>query len=201
MRINKIMSHAVVTVSAGASSTEAAALMKEYDIRHLPVVDQDRLVGLVTLSDVREALFPSMLTHIQVRDLMVSEPITIGPEALIEEAARIIYRRKIGCLPVVDEGDRLVGILTVADLLTALIEFMGFLTSSSRLDVVFPGRPEDLAEACRIIQQNGGELIGISLTHFKKNEPTHLFRLRKTDLDPIVSEMEAAGFRVVSSLN
>jgi acetoin utilization protein AcuB len=132
---------------------------------------------------------------------MVSEPITIGPEALIEEAARIIYRRKIGCLPVVDEGDRLVGILTVADLLTALIEFMGFLTSSSRLDVVFPGRPEDLAEACRIIQQNGGELIGISLTHFKKNEPTHLFRLRKTDLDPIVSEMEAAGFRVVSSLN
>ena len=141
MQVGKIMSQKVVTVSKGASLADAAHLMKEFDIRHLPVVDDQRLIGLVTERDIRAAIFPAMIEELAVKDLMISDPVTVTSETMLEDAARLVYQRKIGCLPVVDEKDRLVGIVTVADMLAALIEFMGFLSSSSRLDVVLPERP------------------------------------------------------------
>ncbi|MEW6262654.1 MAG: CBS domain-containing protein [Thermodesulfobacteriota bacterium] len=201
MQVSQIMSHQVITLGPESGLEEAVRLMKEHDIRHLPVVEGDRLVGLVTERDVRSALFPALIEEIKIKDLMIAEPLTIGPEVLIEEAARIIYRHKIGCLPVVDKKRRLKGILTVADLLAALIELMGFLTSSSRLDVILPERDEALQEAVRIIVRHGGRIIGISQTDLKKGQPLHLFRLHKTDLTPIVRDLNQAGYRVVSSIN
>ncbi len=87
----------------------------------------------MTEGDVRGARFPAMLEDISVKDLMVNDPITIGPDGLLEDAARLVYRNKIGCLPVVDDNSALLGIVTVADMLAALIELMGFLSSSSRV--------------------------------------------------------------------
>lgn len=194
------MSKDVVTLPVTADLNEAMRLMKEFDIRHLPVVDDGTLVGLITERDVRGALFPSMLEEISVKDLMINNPVTVSPTTLLEDAARLVYRRKIGSLPVVDEGGRLVGIITVADMLAALIELMGFLSASSRLDVVLPENPEALEKALRIIQKNGGKIIGVSLTRLRKDQPVHLFRLQKTDLSPIVEEMKKAGYDVVSSL-
>lgn len=66
---------------------------------------------------------------------MILNPITIDPETSIDEAARIIYKYKIGGLPVITEG-KLVGIITITDILEAFIELMGLLKSSSRLDVI-----------------------------------------------------------------
>lgn len=203
MLVSKIMSKNVVTVSAEAGVQDALALMKEHDIRHLPVLDrkQGRLIGLVTDRDVRGAIVPAMLEDITVQDLMISNPITVNPEAMLEDAARVVYHHKIGCLPVVDENGGLAGIVTVADMLAALIEVMGFLSSSSRLDVVLPERAESLEEACRIIHKNGGRIIGVSLTRMGEEELVHLFRLQKTDLSPIVEQMTEAGYSVVSSLS
>jgi acetoin utilization protein AcuB len=200
MRVDKIMSRNVVTIPVSAGLEEAAALMKEFDIRHLPVVNNDRLIGLITEGDLRGAIFPAMLEDLAVEDLMVGKPITVRPETTLEEAARLVYRNKIGCLPVIDGDRRLLGIVTVADMLAALIEVMGFLYASSRLDLILPERPEALEEACRIIQKQKGSIIGISLTELKKDQPVHLFRLRKTDLDPIVRELEESGYRVLSTL-
>ncbi|MEW5723525.1 MAG: CBS and ACT domain-containing protein [Thermodesulfobacteriota bacterium] len=200
MQVSRIMSKNVVTLPVTADLNEAMRLMKEYDIRHLPVVEDGRLVGLVTERDVRGALFPSMIEEISVQDLMITNPITVSPETRLEDAARLVYRRKIGCLPVVDEGRRLVGIVTVADMLAALIELMGFISASSRLDVVLPDRPEALEEALRIIQRNGGQVISVSQTSLCTKKPVHLFRLQKTDLNPIVEAMKEVGFSVVSSL-
>ena len=200
MQINKIMSNEVVTISADADLLEASTLMKEFDIRHLPVVEKGKLIGLVTESDVRGATVPAMIEDLKVRDIMVSSPYTVTPETMLEDAARLVYRHKIGCLPVVDKSGRLKGIITVADMLAALIELTGFLFASSRLDVVLPDYPEALEEACRIIQQNQGRIIGVSLTHLRDDRPVHLFRLHKTDLDPIVKDMAAAGYMVISTL-
>ncbi|MFH1135165.1 MAG: CBS and ACT domain-containing protein [Pseudomonadota bacterium] len=200
MLVRKIMSKDVVTISESATLEDAVALMKEFDIRHLPVIKDGRLAGLVTEGDVRGARFPAMLEDISVKDLMVNKPITIGPEGLLEDAARLVFRHKIGCLPVVDESGALMGIVTVADMLAALIELMGFLSSSSRLDVVLPDRPEALEEACRLIQQNGGRIISVSMTQIRKDQKVHLFRLQKTDLAPIVVKMNDSGYPVVSSM-
>lgn len=200
MLVNKIMSANVVTISVEAGLQEAAALMKEFDIRHLPVMEAGKLVGLVTERDVQGAFFPAMLEDISVKDLMVANPITVNPETMLEDAARLIYRHKIGCLPVVDQDGAVVGIVTVADLLASLIEVMGFLFASSRLDLILPNRAEALEEACRIIGREGGRIIGVSMTQLRQNQQTHLFRLHKTELESMVKSLDNAGFKVVSAL-
>ncbi|MDY6850608.1 MAG: CBS and ACT domain-containing protein [Thermodesulfobacteriota bacterium] len=200
MLVEKIMSEKVVTIPVTAGLGQAVSMMKEFDIRHLPVVEGDRLLGLVTEGDLRGAIFPAMIEDIGVKDLMISNPATVSPSAAIEDAARIFYRRKIGCLPVVDDAGNLKGIITTADMLAAFIEIMGFLTASSRLDVVLPDKPEALEEACRIIQKGGARIVRVSLTQLRGNRPVHLFRLDKTDLDPIVKDLTRAGHKVVSRL-
>jgi len=111
---------------------EAHKLMKDHRIRRLPVVDRDKLVGIVTRGDIRGAQ-PSEATSLSIYELnyllgrltlariMTRDPVTIMPEATIGEAARLMLRHKIAGLPVV-EGGRVVGILTESDVFRLLVE-------------------------------------------------------------------------------
>jgi CBS domain-containing protein len=105
--------------------------MKECNIRRLPVVENGRLVGIVTLGDIREAS-PSAATSLSIYELnyllsrltigqiMTRDPITITPDTSIEAAARLMLEHKIGGLPVVD-GTRVVGIITESDIFRLLV--------------------------------------------------------------------------------
>ena len=92
MQINEFMSREVFTVQATASIEEAAALLKEHDIRHLPVVEGKKLIGLVTEGEIRFAIFPAMIVVIGVKDLMISDPITVRPETRLEDAVLLVYQ-------------------------------------------------------------------------------------------------------------
>ena len=118
-----------ITVTPKTTLPEAHKLMKECRIRRLPVVDHNRLVGIVTLGDIREAE-PSdattlsiyelhyLLAKLTLGEIMTREPITIKPDATLREAAKAMLEHKIGALPILD-GTRLVGILTETDLIRA----------------------------------------------------------------------------------
>jgi acetoin utilization protein AcuB len=119
-----------------AHLSEAAKLMRAQKIRHLPVVDgAGRLVGIVTARDLRQALFapavhdehtdvPTLLEALSVADVMTRGVMSIRPATSIRDAARLMYERKLGALPVV-ERERLVGILTETDVLRAFQELLG----------------------------------------------------------------------------
>jgi len=124
-----------ITISPDAMLSEARALLDQHGIRHLPVVSGEGLVGVLTESDIRQASLPAaagsqgpltgtLLALLQVRDVMTRDPVIIGPTAGIGEASSVLVSRKIGGLPVVEDG-RLVGILTVIDALEALVELVG----------------------------------------------------------------------------
>lgn len=124
-----------VTVSPDATLSEARALMDQHRIRHLPVVNREALVGMLTEANIRQASLPAargiqgpeteaFLTLIRVRDVMSRDVVTIGPAAGIGEASTLLVSRKVGGLPVVEDG-RLVGILTVIDALEALVGLVG----------------------------------------------------------------------------
>lgn len=129
---------------------------------------------------------------------MITDPVLAQPETMLEEAAKLVYQHKIGCLPVVDRRGALKGIITVVDLLAAVIEFMGLLTVSSRLDVRLPQRPEAFEEVSRVIQENGGRIISVGLIR-TRGGPVHLFRLEKIDLAPMVAGLKESGYKVASS--
>jgi len=114
---------------------------------------------------------------------------------------RLVYQHKIGCLPVVDEARNLKGILTVVDMLAALIDLMGFLSESSRLDLVLPEQPEAFEEVSHIIQKNGAKIINISLSRPSDGRQVYLFRLEKMNLDPIIHDLQLKGYEIISRLD
>ncbi|OAQ20434.1 CBS domain protein [Thermosulfurimonas dismutans] len=185
----------VVTVSPEDSLEKAVQLMKLHSIRHLPVVEDGRLVGLVTESTIRQYARPEELGK-PLREIMILNPITVSPDTTIDAAARIIYRHKIGGLPVV-EGDRLVGIITITDILEAFIELMGLLRSSSRLDVI-PREPEGLDGVLEIVRAHGGKVISIGMDVEPSGEKIYFIRLERMPLEPLASALEVAGHRVIS---
>ncbi len=175
-------------------------LMKEHSIRHLPVVEKQKLVGLVTESDLREVFLASLVEDLTIAGIMITEPMTVTPKTEIEDAAKLIYYHKIGGLPVVDEYGQVVGIITVADLVEAFIELMGLLKSSSRIDVVLGDDPEAFERVSGLIRSRGGEVISVGISGKDLGAArTYFFRLEKCDVEAIASALQEAGFEVVSS--
>lgn len=117
MLVRDRMTAKVVTIDADRPAADAEALLLRHRIRQLPVTRDGRLVGIVTHRDLRR----TRAARATVASLMTAKPAAIAPDATIDEAARRLRSYKVGGLPVV-EGKALVGILTVADVLDALIE-------------------------------------------------------------------------------
>ena len=184
----------LIVVSPKDTVESAIQIMQQHSIRHLPVVEDNRLVGLVTESSLRPYLSPEKL-RLPLREVMIINPITIDPEASIDEAARLIYKYKIGGLPVVSQG-KLVGIITITDILEAFIELMGILKASSRLDIV--PKEDNLNSALEVIKRGGAKIISIGMDITSEGEKIYFIRVEKTNLERIALELEAEGHKVVS---
>ncbi len=197
MKIKNWMQSEPVVIDRQALLQDAASMMKEYGIRHLPVVDEDEnMVGFITESDLRHFSFPSMVEDIPVHQVMVLNPITVNPNASIETAARLIHDYKIGGLPVLDKK-KLVGIITLSDILAAFIEVMGLLKKSTRIDVIV-NKKGGVEDVTRIIKENKGEIVSVAQESQSSRRKVHYFRLDKCDVEPIVKALEKNGHKVVS---
>ncbi|PMB78284.1 MAG: signal transduction protein [Thermodesulfobacterium geofontis] len=194
MKVKSWMVTEVITASPEDTVENAIQLMRRFSIRHIPIIENGKLVGLVTESNLRAYLTSEKL-QLPLKEVMILNPITVDPETSIDEAARIIYKYKIGGLPVVAKG-QLVGIITITDILEAFIELMGLLKSSSRLDVI--PKKDNLDEVLEIIRKSGGKIISIGMDVNLNGEKVYFIRLEKIALDKIASDLEASGHKVIS---
>jgi len=138
MFIDKSMTRIVITIEPEASILDASTKMKNYDIHHLPVVQDDKtLVGIVTDRDVRTAL-PSpflqreqsttdsdRIAKLKVKDIMTRDPVTVSPANTLEDALLLMQKVNVGAFPVIDQTNKLIGIITVRDLMRAFINVLG----------------------------------------------------------------------------
>jgi acetoin utilization protein AcuB len=196
------MSTDLITIGKEASIQEAMALMKKESIRHLPVVDrQMKLQGWITDADLRGVLIASMLEELTLEDVMIRKPFTVHPEMPLEEAARILLEKRVGGLPIVKDGT-LVGVITTVDVLSAFITFLGLFSESTRLDIKVSGSPNPLPEITRIVRLHGAEIISVCHLPFEEGpEYSYSIRLKKTDVKPIIAELEEHGIDVISYLD
>lgn len=199
MLVGQIMSQKIITISPDKRVGQALKLMQKHQIRHVPVIEHDRMVGWITSRDLREVLLASMLEEIKVGDVMVQAPISVTPDTEVEEAARLIHEHKIGGMPVM-EGDKLVGVITMTDLISAFITMLGLLKSSSRLDLLLPNRSEDLDAAARLIKKAGGKVINVALGPIQGDKRPYYFRLEKVGLQPIVNTLKQQGYEVLDTI-
>jgi acetoin utilization protein AcuB len=199
MLVGQIMSRQIITISPNRGVGQALKLMQKHQIRHLPVTEQGHMVGWITSRDLREVLLVSMLEEIKVGDVMLQAPLSVTPATEVEEAARLIYEHKIGGMPVL-ENDKLVGVITMLDLISAFITMLGLLKSSSRLDLLLENQPAALEAATRLIQEAGGKVVNVALGPTEGSQRPHYFRLEKVNLEPIVSSLKAKGYVVLDTI-
>jgi acetoin utilization protein AcuB len=171
MLVREIMTLNPVVVEPDMPVNRAQRLMKEDNIRHLPVVREGKgLIGLVTRDSLNRAL-PSELTSLSiweinyqlakvtVRDVMVRKLFSVTEDVTVEEAARLMIDKKIGSLPVM-RGKDLVGIVTDIDLLEALSRLMGWRQPGVRVTIEVADEKGELARVATAIAEAGGVLAG-----------------------------------------
>ncbi len=207
MLVRSRMTPDVKTVSPGTKLAEALALARTHRIRHLPVLENGRLVGLVTDRDLRLAMPPvwadsreelQQALHTKtVGELMTRNIITTSPDLPVEEAGKLLYENRIGCLPVL-EDDALVGILTETDLLRAFVELFGSGQPSSRVEVKMPNKPGELARVVRVIGiEHQINITGLVLPPTESAaESLAIMRLQTLQPGPLVGALRKLGYQV-----
>jgi acetoin utilization protein AcuB len=197
------MTQEVVTVGPDTMVAEALEICQERRIRHLPVLEKGRLLGLITDRDLRTAV-PALgdrehiaaLKQMRVADKMTRQVIMAYPLDPLERAARAMYKRKIGCLPVVRGGD-LIGIITASDVMRAQVGLVGaHKPGSSPVEIEMSNRPESLAEVAGIIRDSNVNVVSI-LTASADDQSSTIFRLSTIDPRRVVTTLKAAGYRVL----
>ena len=208
--VNDSMTREVVVLSPETTAAEALAVCRERRVRHLPVLEAERLVGIVSDRDLRSAA-PALgdpgrveaLGKLRVSEVMSRDVVSARPDDPIEEAANEMRERRIGCLPVV-ENDALVGIITSSDVMEALVQLMGAHEPGSRLVVSMPDRPGTLAGAAGIFGELGINLV--STVSGPKQEPppgeqgpwrAAIFRIDTINPAEAIEILEQAGYSVL----
>ncbi len=198
-----------VTITPDTSFPEAYRIIREKGIRHLPVVDkEEKLVGIVARTDLLHAspsatttlsLFEInyLLANLHVREVMSSPPITVPEDAPLEEAARVMVEKKIGCLPVMRNGI-LAGMITETDIFETFVEILGGGEASLRITVQVSDVRGALARLAGVIARLGGNIC--SVARFQSKDPEHCyitFRLEGVDEDVLVSALETEVEKVI----
>jgi len=200
MKISSLMIPDPITITEKTSIQEAIECMKANSIRHLPVVSgKKNLKGFVTLADLKQGFIPSMVSDVSLKDLTITNPITVEPDDDVEVAARLIYKHKIGGMPVVTKG-KVVGIITETDILRAFIELMGILSSGSRIDIAVENKPGSLKKALQIIHNSGGDIINVVQRTFEEKRRVYCIRLSDDDPYTIETALKENGFEVLDAL-
>lgn len=197
----------VVTVAPNQTIAEAARLLKEHKIRRLPVVDGEVLVGIVSPNDL-DKVMPSILDaqgsneedfiadHTEIRAVMTESPITIGPDDTLVEAARKMRRNKIDGLPVV-ESSKLVGILSISDVLDAFLEIMATDRPGTRFDLKIDHEPESFYKMIKAFQKQHKEILAITQFYdFSKEHQLLTIQISGGDNEELVDMLWANNVSV-----
>jgi acetoin utilization protein AcuB len=206
------MSSPAVTITPDTQFQDALKLMRDRRFRRLPVVDKNgRLVGIVSERDLLYAS-PSpatslsvweigyLLSKIRVRTIMTREVITTTPNTPVEDAARLMADKKIGGLPVVDEFNHVVGVITETDIFKTFVEMFAGGNPGLRLTLETPGRKDVLLELAKAISDLGGSVVSVG--SFYRPVPGVqglVVKVQDVDKRELVSTLEILGDHVVDA--
>jgi len=200
MFVGRRMKRDLVTVPPGATLEEAARLLKANRIHHLPVVEGERLLGIVTDTDLRNATLrgaagegggaPRTAGEVMTRDV-----VTLSPGDTIDDAMLVLCRQRFGALPVVD-GERLVGIVAKADVLAALLSTLDIEGVGVRLEVILP---RDMGEVTRLsatLRELSVEVRSLVLAPHGPDRYAAFVRVATIDASGVRERLRGKGFVV-----
>ncbi len=206
MQVQNWMSSDLITVDEDTPIIHVTKLLEENDIRHVPVVRDGKLVGLITDQQIKEA-YPSKMTtmkaqelyyllaELKARDVMRRDPVTIRPDETMEVAAVKMLEHKVTGLPVVSEKGKLVGLITQGDVFRVLISITGIYQGGVQFAFNLEDRAGSIKEVADVIRKYDGQIVSILSTSDTADEGyRHVFyRIKKMPedrLQEMIKEME-----------
>jgi len=198
MLVRHRMTQHPVTVSPQDTLATAQEKMAAGQFRRLPVVHEGILVGILTDRDIRR--YVGVEERTRVRAAMTETPLTVSPQTTVEEAVQFMLKHQISGLPVVENG-KVIGIITTSDVLRAFLEMTGASTQESvRIDLLRTEKGGDLAEAAALINEVGGEVLGVGTYRDPWSEqPIFYVRLRGVDATAASAALQNKGYTVLSA--
>jgi acetoin utilization protein AcuB len=208
MLVKDWMTPAPLTISPETPVLEALRLLKERGFRRLPVVEGARLVGIVTDKDLKDAM-PSkattlsvwelnyLLSKLTVREVMARPVITATAEETLEDAALRMQDHKVAGLPVLDAAGALVGMLTITDVLGALIQVLGLKEGGVRVTLDMPDVPGSLARAAEAVKPSN--ILSVATAGHVNGRRQFVMRLNGEGVEGVLERLRATGIDVQSS--
>jgi acetoin utilization protein AcuB len=196
MQISRWMSKNPVTIGPRETLGDARRAMDGGGFRRLPVLELDELVGIITDRDVRQQV--GQLEHTRVDAVMTKPVVTVTPHMLLDEAANLMVKHKVGGLPVVEDR-KLVGIITAIDMLRAFGQVLGTAEEGvSRIDLAFNGSSFDLAMIAQLVGLSSGEVLGMGTYDGNGSGRIFYVRVRSEDARGIADMLTEKGFNVIA---
>jgi acetoin utilization protein AcuB len=208
MFVAKRMTANPVTVLPDTSVAEAKEIMSKNKFRRLPVLQDGKLLGIITDRDLREVA-PSpattlskyeanyLLDKVLVRDIMKKNVLTIYAAATIEEAALIMYREKIGGLVVLDEKDAVVGIITETDIFKCFVDMMGLAEGKTRITIGVTNKVGVLHEITGVFQELGINISSLVLLNSEEGQSQDIIRADVDDVEILTKKLNEHGYPVL----
>jgi acetoin utilization protein AcuB len=208
MYMSDVMTTNVYTIPSNTSLAEARRVMEAHHVRRIPVVDRGTLVGIVT-RDQLDRVGPSqvssfnihdltrILNKVTIKDVMTKNPVTVSPDATVEEAVTLAQEKKIGALLVVDNG-RLVGIATTNDFFYKILNpILGIGKPGSRLIVKNCGGTKHIEQIIATINRMGLEVETMFMLPFpERDQHNFVVHLSTEDPSALIQELRKIGCEV-----
>ena len=212
MRIADFMHTEIVTVTSSTLVSHAQKLMDEHRIRRLPIVDKDKLVGLITRGRIREVSghhatsltiweLNYLLDKMKVREIMITSLYTVTPDTPIETAVIESQKRSIGTLLVVDKDkpDHLLGLVTNTDLYKAILSILGFGQPSLQLTVGEPVPVGGMRDVLHTIVHHEVDILSAyRFSRTTNGDKKYYIHLITDDVDSIKDELKQKGYSTSS---
>lgn len=208
MFVKDSMSTNPITITPATPILEALSIMKKNKIRQLPVAENNKLAGLVTERELL-TVSPSpastlsiyemnyLLSKMVVKDVMVRNPVTVGPSTTIEEAALMMRENKLGSL-LVTEGGKLLGIITQTDVFDQLISIFGLRKAGSRIVVETEDKVGVLADIVDEVRNLGLNLLGVAINDKSDQKVQIMIRISTANPQELVEKLKQKGFLVTN---
>lgn len=208
MFVKDCMTASPITISPSTPVLEAVNILKKNKIRQLPVADKGKLLGLVTRYELL-TVSPSpattlsvyemnyLLSKMEVREVMAKNPLAVQPSTTIEEAALIMRDSKLDSL-LVEEGGKLVGIITESDLFDQMIKIFGLRKAGSRIVLETEDRIGALAEILDEVRKLEINLVGVAIAEKADRKIQIMLRVSTANPNELVDKIREKGFTVTS---
>jgi acetoin utilization protein AcuB len=202
MLVKNWMSTDFIAVNQDTSKEDAMDLQKQYNVKMLPVMKNNKLVGIITDRGLKRASASDatsleihelryIISKIKVQDIMSKPPITIPDDYTVEEAAEVLLINNISGAPVVDDNGQMVGIITQNDIFRVLISLTGVGKKGVQFAFQLDDRPGSIKEVADVIRTNGGRMVSIISSYEDVPQGYHKVYIRMYGIDdPKLDELE-----------